>query len=96
MYQLYEAIYTNEDNISYVGYGIRETKSYITIKDITGDRQEIEKLIEKMNRLDLSVIHMRDVIEDFIILYPFITLHKRKWKTFYHDSYPKIISLYSH
>lgn len=87
MYQLYEAIYTNENNVSYVGYGIRETKSYITIKDITSDRLEIVKLIEKMNRLELSVIHMRDVIDDFVYSYPFDTVYKRKWKSFSHENH---------
>lgn len=79
MYQIYEAIYTNENKVSYVGYGIMETKTRITIKDITSDRKEIEKLIDKMNHLDLSIIHMRDVIDDFIYSYPFDTYYKRRW-----------------
>ena len=35
--------------------------------DITSDWDEISNLVDKCNRNKLSLVHMRDVVEDFIL-----------------------------
>ena len=48
----------------YIGYGIRCKE--ICIPDITTNKSRLEKMIELCNRLDLSPIHMEDIVLDFI------------------------------
>jgi len=36
------------------------------VHDITSDRSRLENLIQRCNDLDLSPIHLEDVIEDFL------------------------------
>lgn len=36
------------------------------VYDITDDREELEKLVALCNDLELSVIHLKDVVEDFL------------------------------
>ena len=36
------------------------------IGDITDDRKQIEVLVEQCNKLELSPLHFRDVVADFI------------------------------
>lgn len=38
-----------------------------SINDITSDREKIQALVETCNRLKLSIIHLRDVVEDFLV-----------------------------
>ena len=37
-----------------------------SIRDISSDRKAIEELVEKCNRLQLSLIHLGDVVDDFL------------------------------
>ncbi|MBO5024251.1 MAG: hypothetical protein J6D11_08100 [Clostridia bacterium] len=37
------------------------------ICDVTTDFDEITKLVEKCNKYKLSLVHMKDVVEDFIL-----------------------------
>lgn len=37
-----------------------------SIGDITSDKQKLEELVFYCNRLKLSVIHLSDVVEDFL------------------------------
>lgn len=37
-----------------------------TVNDITSDKQKLEELVQKCNCLELSLIHLNDVIEDFL------------------------------
>ena len=39
----------------------------MSVHDVTADRNGIEKLISSCNRLELSPIHLSDVIEDFLM-----------------------------
>lgn len=62
------------DGTSKISFGIayaeiydNETTVIKTISDITCDKQAIEKLIHLCNDLDLSIIHIEDVVEDFLI-----------------------------
>ena len=67
-YQLRADRFCNEDNISYTGYGIDiyEKQKCFSIKDITTNKEDLISLIEKCNRLKLSVIHINDVVRDFL------------------------------
>ncbi len=54
-----------------ISYGIAayagtETVMVSSIHDITSDKQKLADLIGKCNRLELSLIHLADVIEDFL------------------------------
>lgn len=59
----------SEDNIHYVGYGIdaysglRRVKS---IKDITPNKEQLARQIKIWNRCRISLVHLEDVIEDFL------------------------------
>ena len=62
-------------NITYTSYGINvcedlngcgETSVVASIHDITTDKLKLSKLISSCNRLKLSVIHLSDIIEDFL------------------------------
>ena len=38
------------------------------INDISSDEQSISELVEKCNRLKLSLCHLKDAVEDFIAI----------------------------
>ena len=75
-YELVKEIYEFEGD-QRVSYGIvaysdssEEASATIVVSlhDITSDKQKLSELILLCNRLNLSTIHLRDVVEDFIIL----------------------------
>ena len=74
VYALSEEKYTlgKECRISYgiVVYSCAEadgTSSIIaSVHDITPNKEKIAKLVDNYNRLKLSVIHLSDVVEDFL------------------------------
>ena len=37
------------------------------IRDITSDKQKLAELVRQCNRLELSPIHLNDVVEDFLV-----------------------------
>lgn len=37
-----------------------------SIHDVTADKQALSELVETCNRLELSLLHLDDVIEDFL------------------------------
>ena len=37
-----------------------------SVHDISEDREKLSKLVQTCNCLELSVVHLRDVIEDFL------------------------------
>ena len=37
-----------------------------SVHDITSDKQKLTELVLKCNRMELSVIHLYDVVEDFL------------------------------
>lgn len=67
MYSIIHINYTSDDHIDYIGYGIRDNDSDLLINDITTDKKKLEELVDTMNRLQVSPIHVRDIIEDFLI-----------------------------
>jgi len=60
----------SEDIGSYVAYGLDvldETHTCIsTIRDITTDKAALAHLVELCNSLQLSPVHIHDVVEDFV------------------------------
>ena len=58
-----------------VSYGIamyssdkkgKEVSLINSIHDITSDKKKLEKLVSDCNRLQLSSVHIGDVVEDFL------------------------------
>lgn len=73
-YGIVEEIYThsNETRTAYgiVAYSDADSDKTATIvaaiHDVTGDKQKLLNLITLCNELHLSVIHLGDVVEDFL------------------------------
>lgn len=38
-----------------------------SVRDITSDKQRLIKLVDDCNRLELSTVHLSDVVEDFLL-----------------------------
>ena len=57
------------DGQEYIGYGIscHQENTNIIIKDIALERNAMLKLIDRCNALHLSITHLYDVIEDFLV-----------------------------
>ena len=53
---------------AHIGYGIAYTENnYLSFEDLTLDPISVAKLVKLCNELDLSPIHLKDVVEDFLI-----------------------------
>ena len=74
-YGMTEEVYASgiEKRISYgiAAYVDAEEDGTATIvaavHDVTADRQALSGLVELCNRLELSLIHLNDVVEDFLV-----------------------------
>lgn len=53
-----------------VAYANAEQGGTVTIvasvRDITSDKKRLKKLVDDCNRLELSTVHLQDVVEDFL------------------------------
>ena len=38
-----------------------------SVRDITSDKAGLSKLVDDCNRLELSTLHLNDVVEDFLL-----------------------------
>lgn len=65
MYTLNQSTVTDEDEGLHITYGISHNDTMI--KDVSIDKVKVEKLITLCNELDLSPIHIYDVVEDFLV-----------------------------
>lgn len=74
-YALVEEKYENDNKDVRISYGIvafsnmeedGPTTIVASVRDITNDKDGICKLIKHCNRLNLSVIHLNDIVEDFL------------------------------
>ena len=73
-YAISEERYTfgNETRISYgiVAYSNADQEGSKTIvacvRDVTSDKASLSKLVNDCNRLELSTVHLSDVVEDFL------------------------------
>jgi biotin synthase-related radical SAM superfamily protein len=74
-YAVSEERYTfgNETRTSYgiVAYSNADqdgTKTIVaSVRDVTSDKVSLSKLVNDCNRLELSTIHLNDVVEDFLL-----------------------------
>lgn len=74
-YAVSEERYTfgNETRISYgiVAYSNADQDGSITIvasvRDVTSDKTSLTELVNDCNRLELSTVHLNDVVEDFLL-----------------------------
>ena len=62
-YELMETPCHGEER-DYIGYGIRCGDR--VLPDLSLSREKVEKLVESCNQLQLSLIHLSDVVEDFL------------------------------
>ena len=74
-YAVSEERYTFGDEIR-ISYGIVAysnayqdgSKTIVaSVRDITSDKAGLTKLVDDCNRLELSYVHLNDVVEDFIL-----------------------------
>lgn len=42
------------------------TTVVISVHDITSDKEKLSRLVEDCNKLELSSVHLYDVVEDFL------------------------------
>ena len=64
-YVLNETVVKDEEGKAWDTYGI--TYGDIVIEDISTEKCKIEKLVSLCNELDLSPIHIHDVVDDFLV-----------------------------
>ena len=66
-YTLIEGLYSIDGEI-HTGYGIGYTEDGTpSFEDLTTDPISVARLVNLCNNLDLSPIHLGDVVEDFLI-----------------------------
>lgn len=73
-YALIEEKYIFGDS-SRISYGIAAYSAadmdcssvILSIHDITSDREKLAELVKKCNELQLSTVHLYDVVEDFLV-----------------------------
>lgn len=52
---------------AYADSGTEGTSSILSsVRDISSDRAPVKKIAELCNRLELDVLHLADVVEDFL------------------------------
>ena len=70
IYELTEG-YFNVESDTHIGYGIsvKDFKNHqsLNFNDISIDKDKIVKLISLCNELHLDPIHIKDVIDDFLV-----------------------------
>lgn len=74
-YKITEGTYESDDSVSKsygiavcANIGMNETTSVLAlIQDITTDRDALDELVNLCNSMELSPLHIRDVIEDFLV-----------------------------
>ena len=65
MYSVNHSTIIDENGAKRDTYGI--SYDSIEIKDISTEKRKIEELVTLCNSLSLSPIHIKDVIEDFLV-----------------------------
>lgn len=64
MYVVCRYTFVDEDTVTHCVYGI--VGDGAMIRDISTNRDEVEALAILCNRLSLSPLHLRDVVEDWL------------------------------
>lgn len=68
-YKIREDNLVSEDNIKYKAYGMDicvDEKTIESIKDISLEKEPLEKFIHKCNNLKLSIMQVVKAIEDYV------------------------------
>ena len=65
MYKLISKKYCIE-NTSYIDYGIATSDGSVRIEDISTEKGEIEELVGRCNGFNVSPIHLKDIVIDFL------------------------------
>ena len=66
-YTLIQGLYSIEGK-THIGYGIGYTEdSSLSFENLTLSPTVVAKLVKLCNELDLSPLHLKDVVEDFLI-----------------------------
>lgn len=69
VYELTSKTFEAENSNSYTGYGIAKrmgTETVILIEDITTDAALLSNFVVQLNRAQLPLIHLDDVVNDLI------------------------------
>ena len=58
----------SDEGVTYEAYGIKAQllADIVEISDVTTEREEIDALVDMCNREELDIIHIYDVVEDFL------------------------------
>ena len=64
-YTINESKITNEENETILSYGISFGETHI--KDISVNKSKIKTLVNLCNKNNLSLIHIYDVVDDFLV-----------------------------
>jgi len=64
MWNVTQSSVASENGDKHDTYGV--SKGGTVIEDISLNEQEIRDLVELLNKLDVSEIHARDIVEDFL------------------------------
>ena len=65
-YQLRSDTILDDKGISHTVYGVDLPSENISIKDVFCNRKEAETFIKLCNDLDLSPLHLQDVLQDIL------------------------------
>ncbi len=72
-YRSFTHILNTEDRLSFVAYGIElvrhshsGSETVDSIKGITTRHEKMEKLLDVLNRFQVSPLHFHDIVEDFL------------------------------
>lgn len=72
-YHSFTHILNSEDNISYLAYGVEVYRHDYTgyekvdsLRGITTKAEKMNRLLDLLNRAQVSPCHFRDVVEDFL------------------------------
>ncbi len=70
MYTIFSDTYADENGSEHTGYGIAlyedDGSLKLEICDITTDKDDITEFVKKLNRYRPAMVHLSDVIIDFI------------------------------
>ena len=66
IYQLRSDTILDDKGISHTVYGVDLPSENISVKDVFCNRKEAETFIKLCNDLDLSPLHLQDVLQDIL------------------------------
>lgn len=69
MYEYFKENLSNEETGSYISYGIRTVDGKHSISDVSTNETVATEIVRKLNKGNVSPIHMKDVIEDELYQY---------------------------